>query len=183
VPDVYQGTELWDLSLVDPDNRRPVDFERRARALAELDEELAKGPAARAALARRVSSSEALADGRAKLLLLRTALRLRQALHELFEGGDYRPLSAEGPLARHVFAFTRATAGRALVCAVPRLVLGLLEAGGGAVRWEGTLPLHAGLPLRWRDVLTGAAREGPALPLADLFADFPVALLLSEASP
>jgi (1->4)-alpha-D-glucan 1-alpha-D-glucosylmutase len=183
VPDVYQGTELWDLSLVDPDNRRPVDFERRARVLAELDEELAKGPAARAALARRVSSSEALADGRAKLLLLRTALRLRQALHELFEGGDYRPLSAEGPLARHVFAFTRATAGRALVCAVPRLVLGLLEAGGGAVRWEGTLPLHAGLPLRWRDVLTGAAREGPALPLADLFADFPVALLLSEASP
>ena len=184
VPDVYQGTELWDLSLVDPDNRRPVDFERRARALAELDEELARGgPAGRAALARRLSSPEALADGRAKLLLLRTALRLRQALHELFEGGDYRPLVAEGPLARHVFAFTRATAGRALVCAVPRLVLRPLEEGGGAIRWEGTLPLHAGLPLRWRDAVTGAAREGPALALAELFADFPVGLLVSEATP
>jgi (1->4)-alpha-D-glucan 1-alpha-D-glucosylmutase len=180
VPDVYQGTELWDLSLVDPDNRRPVDFERRARLLAELDRELARG-IGRAALARRLSSVDALADGRAKLHLLRTALRLRQALKELFEAGDYRPLAAEGPLARHVFAFTRGTPGRALVCAVPRLVLGPLEAGDGAVRWQGALPLLPGLPRRWRDAVTGEVREGPALPLAELFADFPVALLVSEA--
>ncbi len=182
VPDVYQGTELWDLSLVDPDNRRPVDFATRERALAELAEELGKGPEARAALARRLSAPEALADGRAKLLLLHTALRLRQALRELFDAGDYRPLAAEGPLARHVFAFTRATPGRALVCAVPRLVLGPLEAGRGRIGWEGTLPLHPGLPRRWRDAVTGATREGPALLLAELFADFPVALLVSEAA-
>jgi (1->4)-alpha-D-glucan 1-alpha-D-glucosylmutase len=180
IPDVYQGTELWDLSLVDPDNRRAVDFGRRARALEELDAELAKGPAARAALARRVSSADGLRDGRAKLLLLRTALHLRQALRDLFEGGDYLPLAAEGPLARHVFAFARMTTRRVLVCAVPRLVLGPLEAGGGAVRWEGRLVLPGGLPRRWRDAVTGATREGPALALDALFADFPAALLVSE---
>jgi (1->4)-alpha-D-glucan 1-alpha-D-glucosylmutase len=180
VPDVYQGTELWDLSLVDPDNRRPVDFERRARALAEIDAELAKGPEARAALARRLSSPEGLHDGRAKLLLLKTALHLRQALRELFLEGEYLPLAAEGPLARHVFAFARATTRRALVCAVPRLVLRPLEAGGGRIRWEGALPLVGGLPRRWRDAVTGNALAGDALPLHALFADFPVALLVSE---
>ena len=183
VPDVYQGCELWDLSLVDPDNRRPVDFAARGRALEELDAELAKGPAARAALARRLSSPEALRDGRAKLLLLRTALRLRQALRDLFLEGDYLPLAAEGPLARRVFAFARVNGHRALVCAVPRLVLAPLDAGDGRIRWEGALPLPGGLPRRWRDAVSGAVREGPALAIAELFADFPVALLVSEASP
>jgi (1->4)-alpha-D-glucan 1-alpha-D-glucosylmutase len=182
IPDVYQGCELWDLSLVDPDNRRPVDFARRARALEELDRELARGAEARAALARRLSSPEGLADGRAKLLLLRAALHLRrELLRELFDDGDYRPLAVDGPLARHVFAFTRATTRHALVCAVPRLVLGPLEAGGGVVRGEGALRLPTGLPRRWRDAVTGATREGPELPLAALFSDFPVALLVSEA--
>jgi (1->4)-alpha-D-glucan 1-alpha-D-glucosylmutase len=63
---------------------------------------------------------------------------------------------------------------------VPRLVLPRLDADGGALRWEGTLPLGGGLPRRWRDVVTGAVREGEPLRLADLFADFPVALLVSE---
>jgi (1->4)-alpha-D-glucan 1-alpha-D-glucosylmutase len=180
VPDVYQGCELWDLSLVDPDNRRPVDFGLRARSLEGIDAELARGPAARAALARALSHPDGLASGRAKLLLLRVALHLRRAEPALFREGDYRPLEATGPLSDRVFAFSRAVRGRALVCAVPRLVLPLLEAGGGAVRWEGTLPLPAGLPGRWRDAVTGATREGAAPPLAELFSDFPVALLVSE---
>jgi (1->4)-alpha-D-glucan 1-alpha-D-glucosylmutase len=177
---VYQGCELWDLSLVDPDNRRPVDFEQRARSLEGIDAELAKGPAERAALARALSSPAGLVSGRAKLLLLRVALHLRRAEPRLFREGDYRPLDAEGPLAGQVFAFSRAVPGRALVCAVPRLVLARLEAGNGTVRWEGDLPLPAALPRRWRDAVTGATREGPRIPLADLFADFPVALLVSE---
>jgi len=183
IPDVYQGCELWDLSLVDPDNRRPVDFALRARALEEIDGELSKGAEARAALARRLSSPAELKDGRAKLLLLKTALHLRQAHRDLFLEGEYFPLGAEGRLARRVFAFARATTRRALVCAVPRLVLGALEAGGGRIRWEGALPLPSGLPRRWRDAVTGAEREGPTIALADLFADFPVALLVSEAVP
>jgi (1->4)-alpha-D-glucan 1-alpha-D-glucosylmutase len=180
VPDVYQGCELWDLSLVDPDNRRPVDFDSRRRALEQIEEEIRRSAQARAALARRLSTPEGLTDGRAKLLLLRTALHLRRVERELFRSGDYRPLTAEGPLAARVFAFTRAVPGRALVCAVPRLVLLPLEAGGGRIRWEGSLPLLPGLPRRWRDAVTFAAREGPELPLSALFEDFPVALLVSE---
>jgi (1->4)-alpha-D-glucan 1-alpha-D-glucosylmutase len=182
VPDVYQGCEQWDLSLVDPDNRRPVDFEGRARSLEGIEAELAQGPAARAALARALSSPEGLVTGRAKLLLLRVALHLRRAEPELFRSGDYRPLEADGPLGSRVFAFARAVPGRALLCAVPRLVLGPLEAGGGVVRWEGTLALPPALPRRWRDAVTGAVREGDALPLAELFSDFPVALLVSEGA-
>jgi (1->4)-alpha-D-glucan 1-alpha-D-glucosylmutase len=180
VPDVYQGCELWDLSLVDPDNRRAVDFEQRARSLEGLDAELAKGPAERAALARALASPAGLVSGRAKLLLLRVALHLRRGEPRLFREGDYRPLDADGPLAERVFAFSRAVPGRALVCAVPRLVLAPLEAGGGTVRWEGALSLPAALPPRWRDAVTGVTREGPRIPLADLFSDFPVALLVSE---
>jgi (1->4)-alpha-D-glucan 1-alpha-D-glucosylmutase len=180
VPDVYQGCELWDLSLVDPDNRRPVDFELRARSLEGIDAELARGPSARAALARALSGPEGLATGRAKLLLLRVLLHLRRAEPKLFSAGDYRAVEADGPLADRVFAFARSVPGRALVCAVPRLVLAPLEAGGGRIRWEGALSVPRGLPRRWRDAVTGAAREGTSLPLADLFADFPVAVLVAE---
>ena len=183
VPDVYQGCETWDLSLVDPDNRRPVDFLGRGRALGDIDRELAKGPRARAALARELSSPDGLVDGRAKLLLLRVLLHLRRELRDLFDRGDYRPLEADGPLASKVFAFVRGTPGRALVCAVPRLALRALEAGGGRIGWEGALALPPGLPVRWRDAITGRTREGPSIPLAALFEDFPVALLVSEVLP
>jgi (1->4)-alpha-D-glucan 1-alpha-D-glucosylmutase len=183
VPDVYQGCELWDLSLVDPDNRRPVDYALRARTLEALYAEVARGPQARRALARQVSAPQTLADGRAKLLLLHAALHARREHRELFLAGDYRPAVAEGPHARSVFAFARAHAGnggRAALCVVPRLVLGLIEAGRGRVRWEGAIPVPHGLPRRWRDVVTGAVREGDALSLEALFSDFPVALLVSE---
>ncbi len=183
VPDVYQGCELWDLSLVDPDNRRPVDFGVRRRALEEIDGELRRGGEARAALARRLSTPEGLVDGRAKLLLLRIALHLRREERDLFRAGDYRPLAADGPLGGRVFAFTRAVPGRALVLAVPRLVLQPLEAGGGRIRWEGSLPLPPGLPRRWRDAVTGAVHEGTELSLAVLFENFPVALLVSPEEP
>jgi (1->4)-alpha-D-glucan 1-alpha-D-glucosylmutase len=180
VPDVYQGCELWDLSLVDPDNRRPVDFELRARSLEGIDAELARGPAERAALARALSAPGGLASGRAKLLLLRVALHLRRAEPALFRDGDYQILDADGPLADRAFAFSRAVPGRALVCAVPRLVLHALDAGAGTIRWDGAVTLPPALPRRWRDAVTGAVREGPRLALADLFADFPVSLLVSE---
>jgi (1->4)-alpha-D-glucan 1-alpha-D-glucosylmutase len=179
VTDVYQGTELWELSLVDPDNRRPVDFERRRRLLGELQDALAEGPEARLALARRAGAAEALPDGTAKLLLLSEALRLRRVSRALFAAGEHRPLAAAGPHARHVFAFARVHEGRAVVCAVPRLVLGLLDEGGGAIRWRGELPLaDVGGPLR--DVVTGRLHRERTLPLAALFGDFPVALLASE---
>ena len=179
VPDIYQGTELWDLSLVDPDNRRPVDWDRRRNTLEELRGALSAG-SDRAALARALCAPGALADGRAKLFLLSTGLVVRRAEQELLLEGGYLPLSALGSDAEHVFAFSRTLGERAAaVCAVPRLVLGPLERGAGRVRLEGELPLP-GRPRRWRDALTGAEHQGAAISLAALFADFPVALLLSR---
>ncbi|MGC4000145.1 MAG: malto-oligosyltrehalose synthase [Anaeromyxobacter sp.] len=178
VPDVYQGTELWDLSLVDPDNRRPVDYDHRRHLLEALQGRLSQGPEARRALVREVSAPGALPDGRAKLLLLHCGLHARAADRALFLHGEHRPLAAAGPHAAHLFAFARLHQGRAALCVAPRLTLALAEQGGGAPRWEGTLPLP-GLPGRWRDVVTGAEHQGEALQVAGLLEEFPVALLVS----
>ena len=176
--DIYQGCELWDLSLVDPDNRRPVDFALRTRLLDELGRRAEGGPAARAALAREVSQPDALRDGRAKLLLLRQGLRLRRERPALFLEGDYLPLTVEGPHADRVIAFARRQGRAAVVCVAPRLTLGLLDDGGApTTRWEGRVALPAGFPGPLADVVTGARREAGELGLADLFSDFAVALL------
>ncbi len=177
--DVYQGCELWDLSLVDPDNRRPVDFTQRAKLLDELRRRVAEGPSERAALAREVSRPEALPDGRAKLLLLREGLCLRREHPDLLLQGEYLPLAAEGAQADRVVAFARRHEKAALVCAVPRLTLGPLDAaGGGKAAWEGHIPLPQGFRREYRNAVTGARHVGERLLLADLFAGFPVALLV-----
>ncbi|GAB3142460.1 malto-oligosyltrehalose synthase [Amycolatopsis stemonae] len=149
VPDVYQGTELWDFSLVDPDNRRPVDYAARREQLARIaDGEL----------------PDVDASGAAKLLVVHKALRLRREHPALFHG--YRPLRAEGVAAEHCLAYTR---GADLAVAVTRLPIGLEAAGG----WRDTvLPLPAGV---WTDVLTGREVTGD---LAALFERYPVALLV-----
>jgi (1->4)-alpha-D-glucan 1-alpha-D-glucosylmutase len=159
VPDFYQGTELWDLSLVDPDNRRPVDYNARRRILAEL---LDLGPDD--VLAR-------MDDGAPKLWLIRRALAVRREQPALFgPGADHRPLEAQGPRASNVIAFVRG--GRAVTIA-PRLVLGL----GDPPDWRATrLTLPPG---RWRSALTGAPVAGGMTEVDALLADFPVALLVA----
>nr|BFE56742.1 malto-oligosyltrehalose synthase [Dactylosporangium thailandense] len=153
VPDVYQGTELWENSLVDPDNRRPVDFAERLDLLAALDAAAAAGQ----------PLPPVDVSGAAKLLVVSRALRLRRDRPELF--GDYRPVEATGAAQRHVVAFDR---GGALTVAT-RLPAGLEAAGG----WRDTeLKLPAG---DWVDALTG---RGAAPRLADLLASYPVALLV-----
>ncbi|WP_372728433.1 malto-oligosyltrehalose synthase [Nocardioides sp.] len=150
VPDVYQGSELWEQSLVDPDNRRPVDFDLRAGLLA-------------GELAPRIT--DRIDDpGHAKLLVTRAALTLRRDRPELFTG--YRAVHASGPAADHLLGFDR---GGAITLAT-RLPVGLGERGG----WGDTsVDLPDGT---WRDVLTGRTAAGTAR-LADLLADLPVALL------
>src|SRR5262249_21467446 len=95
VTDVYQGCELWDLSLVDPDNRREVDFERRFKMLNDISNRLGERSGARLQLAREVAQPAALLDGRAKMLLLREGLHHRREHGHLYLEGDYEPLAAE----------------------------------------------------------------------------------------
>ncbi|HEX5727207.1 MAG TPA: malto-oligosyltrehalose synthase [Longimicrobiaceae bacterium] len=177
VPDVYQGQEIWDLSLVDPDNRRPVDYARRRELLAGLERCLRDGD--RRALARGLV--ERWEDGRIKLYVTMTGLRLREALPEVFTGGEYLPLAASGERAAHLFAFARRGGGAQVVTAVPRLVAALTRDRGFALpdarAWRDT---SLGVPPgRWRSLFTGeelrAGDEG--LRAEHLFADFPVALL------
>jgi (1->4)-alpha-D-glucan 1-alpha-D-glucosylmutase len=154
VPDVYQGTEFWDDSLVDPDNRRPVDFGARAAALAELD---------RAGTPPPVDGS-----GRAKLWLVSRVLRLRRDEPARF--GSYRPIAAEGAAAEHAVAFDRGGA----ITVVTRLPVRLERAGG----WGDTV---LELPAGARDVLTGRTYDGTAR-LAEIMATYPVAVLSSPLS-
>ncbi|KAA8964528.1 malto-oligosyltrehalose synthase [Mycobacterium sp.] len=140
IPDVYQGTELWDDSLVDPDNRRPVDYLARRQALQSLDHR--------------------------KIRVVARALRLRRTRPDSFLRGGYHPVLATGTGADHVVAFRRADD---VLVAVTRWTVRLSDTGWG----DTALPLPAG---RWTDTLTGAV-VGGALPVAELFAELPVALL------
>ena len=152
VPDVYQGTELWDLSLVDPDNRRPVDYEARARLLAELDAMSVEEVGERAA------------EGLPKLFVTSRALRLRRSRPAAFDG-SYEPLATAGAWADRVVAFAR---GGEVVTVVPRLTIAVDDWKDTTV----TLP-----PGRWRDVLTGDALDGGERAVAEVLGRFPVALL------
>src|SRR5262249_7784285 len=136
VPDIYQGCEVWDLSLVDPDNRRSVDWERREAFLAALERRIAED---RVALAREVGKE--LVDGRAKLLLIREGLALRKRAPELFPDGSYLPLPVEGAHASNTFAFARRRGAATVVCVVPRLVLALGGDDPSAIAWEGRVHL------------------------------------------
>ncbi|TQM44039.1 malto-oligosyltrehalose synthase [Pseudonocardia cypriaca] len=157
VPDVYQGTELFEYSLVDPDNRRPVDWEARRELLARLDDGWLP---------------DVDADGAAKLLVTASALRLRRYRPEVFTG--YRPLPAEGPAARHAVAFARSAS---LVAVATRLPVGLAERGG----WGDTvLPLPEGTT-DWHDVITDTPVDGATPKLADVLGRYPVALLVRPA--
>jgi len=183
VPDVYQGTELWDQSLVDPDNRRPVDYARRARLLHELR---------RSRPSRRLAAEllNAKADGRIKLYLTSRTLAFRATHPALFADGDYLPLSAEGAAAEHVVAFVRRHEDDGIIVAVPRLVAGLTGKKSidpiGPEVWGDTHLIVPGVApgTRYRDVFSGLTvaassddDDGATLPLAKVFAVLPFALL------
>ncbi|MDX2376685.1 malto-oligosyltrehalose synthase [Microbacterium sp. LRZ72] len=155
VPDVYQGSELWEMSLVDPDNRRPVDFAERARMLGEIDEGLDRG-----------ETPPVDESGRAKLLLTSRALRLRRDRPDLFM--RYTPLTVVGAAAGHAVAVDR---GGALAVAT-RLPAGLAARGG----WGDAALMRPAVPAV--DVLTGRRYEGGEVALAELLDVYPVALLV-----
>jgi (1->4)-alpha-D-glucan 1-alpha-D-glucosylmutase len=187
VADVYQGTELWDFSLVDPDNRRPVDYGHRRKLLAELRQRCERGVREAANLAQELLGR--MDDGRIKLFLMSQALHFRRAHRELFLAGSYQSLDAAGPKSEHVCAFVRQRDEQVVVVAVPRLFVGLC--GGveqpplGKAIWKDTsivLPAEYGgcnfRNLFTQEIVRPCECEGkPALSLAALFGRFPAVLL------
>ncbi|MFO0698221.1 MAG: malto-oligosyltrehalose synthase [Nitrospira sp.] len=187
IPDFYQGSELWDFSVVDPDNRQPVDYEMRVSLLNELEHRLTEcgedlRPLVRTVLAERI-------DGRIKLYTTMRALHFRRENGVLFQKGQYIPLQGHGTRHEHLCAFARLHMEQAVVTVVPRLVVALT---GDALRpplasdvWEDTwvtVPSWRS-DSSYRNLFTGeklssqTVGEHQMLPVAQVLRDFPVALL------
>ena len=193
VPDTYQGTELWDFSLVDPDNRRPVDYDRRRRMLQDLQSAAAIAGEDLRELARGLVAAKE--DGRIKLFITYRSLQCRRDHPGLFTTGEYIPLAAEGSKSAHLFAFDRRAGNVRALIAVPRLLVGLAPDPAqpplGHAVWKETRLIVTDFDsgVRWRHVFTGEVfaaenRDGQSfLAAADVFANFPVALLVAERGP
>ncbi len=191
VPDVYQGCEFWDFSLVDPDNRRPVDYEARRSSLERIrrsTRDASRLPSAVRALFDRPE------DGAIKQYVVSTALRHRREHVSLYASGTYRPADAKGDHCGRIVAFGRFREGQGVLAVAPRLVASLMGddatiAPVGPEVWKSTrliLPEGTTDP-SWRDLFTGRVHpvqeiEGErSLPIGDLFRDVPVALLTTES--
>lgn len=172
VPDIYQGTEFWDDSLVDPDNRRPVDFAERERALSSIEDVPAE-----------------LKDNAAKLAVTASLLAARRDHPQVFAEGDYVAIQADGPAAAHVIAYMRRTPDASILVVAPRLTHRLAKERGHDVLdpalWSGTtITLPVGSDGRWRDVLPGsdvdidADDDSLVVGLDRLFGRMPIAVLL-----
>lgn len=181
-PDFYQGCELWDWSLVDPDNRRPVDYARRHTLLQELKQVLQRPDRAEAVQ----DLVRDAADGRIKLYLILAGLHCRRTYADVFEYGRYVPLEAEGPEASHLLAFARLHETHMVMVAVPRLAA--IRSVNTRSIWDETwitMPSEWGA-LQFRDVLTGrtimAERKGERCMVraAEVFAGCPVGLLVKS---
>jgi (1->4)-alpha-D-glucan 1-alpha-D-glucosylmutase len=189
VADTYQGTELWDFSLVDPDNRRPVDYELRQRQLRDLRSGMTAAGNDRRALTRELTVHKE--DGRIKLFVTSLGLQVRRDNPGLFAAGEYVPLQLAGNGPEYAIGFVRRQGERYAVVIVPRLLTHLVTKENGLPlgreAWGEQSLLWPDLPApaELHNIFTGerlalSAWEGQLrLPLADVFGHFPVALLLS----
>jgi (1->4)-alpha-D-glucan 1-alpha-D-glucosylmutase len=190
VPDVYQGNELWDFSLVDPDNRRPVDFARRQHILEELQ---LFGLQSCACLKSRVRQlSENMSDGRIKMYLTWKTLLMRKQLPSLFQEGEYLPLAVHGANASHVVAFARRHGNTSAIVVVPRLCAQLLKDTSTSLLdsavWKDTqVVLSIGNETRaYRNaftletILPEKAEDTKVVKVSRLLEDFPLALLIEQ---
>jgi (1->4)-alpha-D-glucan 1-alpha-D-glucosylmutase len=180
VPDFYQGSELWDFSLVDPDNRRPVDYKKRAQALEDVE---AKASQDRAALIRDLAKTPE--DGKIKLFVIREALEVRKEIPKVFLEGRYEPLLTRGGRAPHVVAFARVHNGRAAAAVVVRHASRLEPTADLRIdpeTWGDTeLPLPGNAPRDWVERFTGKRISGRRnVPVRELLCTLPVALLMSD---
>jgi (1->4)-alpha-D-glucan 1-alpha-D-glucosylmutase len=191
-PDIYQGDELWNYSLVDPDNRRPVAYDVRERLLADLDAMSPSGDIAQPVAAVDLAN---IHQDTTKLAMIRNLLRARRAHDTLFAHGSYQPLAAHGSLGEHIVAFARRSANETAIVVVPRLVHALAPATPPvAERWRDT-ELHVPADLagtRWHCAISGIELTFPGashhplaesnlrVPIASILATIPVAVLLRD---
>ena len=173
MPDFYQGSELWDLNLVDPDNRRPVDYPLRDKALVEVTDALARD---RRGTMRRLA--EAWQDGRIKLAVITTLLEYRRGHPDLFADGSYEPVMVEGAQGDRLCCFVRQRDDAAVLVAASRFPG---ASKGADTPADDTVPIPACLQkARLRELLTGLAVsvENGGVAARRLFADLPVAVLV-----
>jgi (1->4)-alpha-D-glucan 1-alpha-D-glucosylmutase len=180
VPDFYQGTELLDLNLVDPDNRRPVDFAQRSQFLAKIREKFAADPLT--LIAELLFNRD---DGRIKLFLIAVALQARKDHAALFENGTYIPLKVEGRYKHHIIAFARCFETRYSLTIVPRFLTTLVKAREnplGSRFWQDTqVALPQKTHCRWENVFTKEALLAESsLQIGHTLRHFPAALLIGE---
>lgn len=184
IPDFYNGTEIWDFSLVDPDNRRPVDYDIRIRMLEELKKQESEIPLWE--LARELTNKKE--DGKVKLYLLYKALNYRRQQRELFEQGEYIPLAVTGEKNNAVCAFARRLNRRNIVVIAPRFFTKLISQPDilplGDEVWRDTCIVipFAGIGITYRNIFTGETvttkgQQGTVLSLSEVFTNFPVALM------
>lgn len=181
VPDTYQGTELWDLSMVDPDNRRPVDYEQRITFLQEIQE---KSQTDILKLIDELSSNKT--DGRIKLFLTYKLLQTRKENLAVFQQGDYLPLEVVGKFKDNVVAFARSFGDTMVIAVAPRFLTSFVQPGEyplGEKVWGDThLELPQGVQSIWRDAITNQTISGSGkIAIAQILQHFPVALLLNNS--
>ncbi|MBD2041278.1 malto-oligosyltrehalose synthase [Microcoleus sp. FACHB-672] len=179
VPDFYQGTEFWDLSHVDPDNRRPVNFEHRVSVLREIKDQVQKDP--RKLTEDLIANKE---DGRIKLFLIAQLLEARKQNRELFLEGDYQPLEVTGKFKDHIVAFARSYGGKTAITITPRFLTGLIQPDEyplGEQVWADTqIKLPTGTPSSWKDAISSHSIQGNGrLSIGEILQHYPVALLIS----
>lgn len=179
VPDFYQGTELWDLSLVDPDNRRPVDFEQRIAALQEIRTQASEDILA--LMKELLSYPE---SGKIKLFTIARILEAKSQAIALFQTGDYRPLKGSGKFSENVVGFARSQGNQVAIAVAPRFLTHLIQPGTlplGKV-WQDThLELPSGFPSQWQDAISGQLiQTDGTLSIAETLTHFPVALLMNQ---
>jgi (1->4)-alpha-D-glucan 1-alpha-D-glucosylmutase len=190
VPDIYQGNELLELNLVDPDNRRPIDYDRRRELLATLKRETASNHELPTRVRELISSPDSNA---AKQYLTWKTLTFRRQQPDMFQRGSYIPLHAAGERSEHVVAFARQHERRTIIVAVPRLSGRLMGETHDSVCEEAiwrdtTLEIPSDGVACYHNLFTGECLPlqpglAPRIPLSDLFRNFPVAILISEPQP
>jgi (1->4)-alpha-D-glucan 1-alpha-D-glucosylmutase len=182
VPDFYQGSELWDFNLVDPDNRRPVDFRKRKAMLDDIREQSSINILT---LINNLISQKK--DGKIKLFLIYMALKAKKSYLEIFSNGQYVAMQSAGKFANNVVSFSWRYQGQWALVMVPRFFSTLVKQGefplGENIWLDTEVIMPSGAPSTWSNVITHEVlSSGRALSVKDILSSFPVAMLISDGS-